>query len=524
MYCLVVNYTKYYEFLIETSDDLDIRLYDEHMQLVDFQYLENQHGYAHIIKQLTKDKTYYFRVAYSNKNSNGTINIKIVSRNTTYLGIGKNDLLINTYNNISEYVYVNNQGEGFYKFYFNTNINMSYAEGTLEIYSDENRTSLLNKYGSTEIEEAAMTYNGEKELYVYLPANGRYYLDINLLNKNYLSANITVEKIEKEKINYQDRITSTSLDELFTNKTETDYFKEIVISHSSKMELDIMTNGTINRNIPVYIFKKYCDDEHGNNYYSINLELYDYITSTEKYPVFTVILSAGTYYIGYSDNTNNVSIQFMLSRKVSENLNIDSTLVTDPARDQGFHLGSEVTLNNGILLGDTITEGFTRNIYLMVEDRLREPMSRLEYDWYSSDESIAKVTAYGTVLAMQVDRDKEVTIYAVLKVDPSIVYRKTFTILNDTSNEEIVITCDMSFSYSLKNGKYKLELNDSNSPYPMIQYYDWSVFIPCQENGINVSMNYWGIITATEPGNAIITGVYQINTRVKIVIYLKVVE
>ena len=204
MYCLVVNYTKYYEFLIETSDDLDIRLYDEHMQLVDFQYLENQHGYAHIIKQLTKDKTYYFRVAYSNKNSNGTINIKIVSRNTTYLGIGKNDLLINTYNNISEYVYVNNQGEGFYKFYFNTNINMSYAEGTLKIYSDENRTSLLNKYGSTEIEEAAMTYNGEKELYVYLPANGRYYLDINLLNKNYLSANITVEKIEKEKINYQD--------------------------------------------------------------------------------------------------------------------------------------------------------------------------------------------------------------------------------------------------------------------------------------------------------------------------------
>ena len=41
---------------------------------------------------------------------------------------------------------------------------MSYAEGTLKIYSDENRTSLLNKYGSTEIEEAAMTYNGEKEI------------------------------------------------------------------------------------------------------------------------------------------------------------------------------------------------------------------------------------------------------------------------------------------------------------------------------------------------------------------------
>ena len=45
-------------------------------------------------------------------------------------------------------------------------------------------------------------------------------------------------------------------------------------------------------------------------------------------------------------------------------MELDGTLVTDPARNQGFPLGSEVTFNNGALLGNTITEGFTRNLYI----------------------------------------------------------------------------------------------------------------------------------------------------------------
>ena len=152
-------------------------------------------------------------------------------------------------------------------------------------------------------------------------------------------------------------------------------------------------------------------------------------------PVFTVILNPGTYYIGYSDNFDKVQIQFALRRKVNTDLNIDGTLVTDPARNQGFPLGSEVTFNNGSLLGNTITEGFTRNLYLMVEDRLRDPMSRLDYDWYSSNENVAKVTKYGTVLALNVIENTTVTIYAINKDDPSIVYKKDFIILKETKTD-----------------------------------------------------------------------------------------
>ena len=69
-----------------------------------------------------------------------------------------------------------------------------------------------------------------------------------------------------------------------------------------------------------------------------------------------------------------------------------------------------VLFNNGLCDNYTITEGFTRSIYLMVEDRLRDPMSRLEYEWYSSNESVVTVSSYGTVLARQVEIDTTVKI------------------------------------------------------------------------------------------------------------------
>ena len=85
----------------------------------------------------------------------------------------------------------------------------------------------------------------------------------------------------------------------------------------------------------------------------------------------------------------------------------------------------------------------------MVEDRLQEPISRLDYDWYSSNENIAKVTSYGTVLALNVERDTEVSIYAINKVDPTIVYRKEITILKETSSG--VGKVDLTGSYSINS-------------------------------------------------------------------------
>lgn len=122
MYELHVNYTKNYEFRINSNNALDVRLYDEHMQLIDVLNLNSGLNYVHFIEKLYITNIYYLRVAYNNEENIGTINIKIVSRTTAYIGVGSNDILLNSHNYNdgiylnNYYYYINNRGVGFYKF------------------------------------------------------------------------------------------------------------------------------------------------------------------------------------------------------------------------------------------------------------------------------------------------------------------------------------------------------------------------------------------------------------------------
>ena len=193
----------------------------------------------------------------------------------------------------------------------------------------------------------------------------------------------------------------------------------------------------------------------------------------------------------------------------------------DPA-GPGYNPGSEVKFNKGLRNNYKITEGFTRNLFFVLEDFYT--YSRLDFDWYSSNENVATVSDFGTVFAKNVSSTQTVTIYAVYKEDPSLIYYRTFSVVDDTSDERIVITCNMSYSYSEENGEYQIELQDNNSPYPWIQYYNWSVYVPCQETNITCSMNMWGEITASGPGYATLTGTYTINPRVTIIINLTITE
>ena len=523
LYKLNVNCSKSYKINANSSKTINIIIYDANMNVIS--------SGSNTLTQFLGCGIYYISFEFDDTNASGTFEIGISltwTSSNILLNKGtnniKNSMHLNNENVYHcSYKYLNNQGEGFYRFSLNVGSNIILPEGTIKIYSNINKTELLNRYGSTGINEQTITYNGENELYVFLPENGYYYIDVVLPKSTYSLITLTIEQVEKNDINYQNRLATIGFDELFDNKTVTNYFEEVTISHRSKIELDIVTSGTINRNIPIYIFEKHRDPgyEPGDNHYYLVLEYTNNITSLNSGPVFTVILNPGTYYIGYSDNFDKVQIQFALRRKVNTDLNIDGTLVTDPARNQGFPLGSEVTFNNGSLLGNTITEGFTRNLYLMVEDRLRDPMSRLDYDWYSSNENVAKVSKYGTVLALNVSENTTVTIYAINKDDPSIVYKKDFIILKETKTEQIVIECNMSYSYSEENGMYTLELDFTNSPYPYIGYYVWD--IECF-NGINVDMEHHGLVSSTGPGEALLTANYTLNMRIFLKIHLIITE
>lgn len=258
---------------------------------------------------------------------------------------------------------------------------------------------------------------------------------------------------------------------------------------------------------------------------------YSVITNSINVGYFDRNGDFGTIQIPYGiklNDTGGLVESNVLNRsfKIAQSLAMGQKFINE----QGIDITNKVNVAYPAFYGsDMDTNAFCYYDYnlqsgLMCIGGLRDPMSRLDYDWYSNNENVAVVSQYGTVLAKPVDSNTIVTIYAVLKKDPSVVYRATFTILNDTSEEIIEIECNMSYSFSEKNGYYNFELNDSNCPYPMIQYYDWIIFVPCQENDISVTMGAWGYITASGPGIAIITGTYEFNPRVTIIINLSITE
>lgn len=523
LYKLNVDCSKSYKINANSLNNVDIIIYDSNMNVVSSD--------SNTITQFLGCGTYYISFEFNNINDSGIIEISItltwLSTNIPLSsGINniKNSMHLNSGNIYHcSYEYLHNQGEGFYRFSLNFGNNRILPEGAIKIYSDRNRTTLLSRYTISGINKQAVNDNGENEIYLYLPGNSYYYIDIVLPKSTYTLITLTIEEIENKDINYLNRLDSSGFDVIFEDKTSTSYFEKVTISHRSKIELDIVTSGTINRNIPICIFEiqEAPGSRPGDEYSYIVSRLTDSITSINRSPIFTIILNPGTYYIGYSDNLDNASISFSLRRKVNIDLNINGTLATDPALNQGFPLGSEVTFNDGALLGNTITEGFTRNLYLMVEDRLRDPMSRLEYDWYSSNENVAIVTKYGTVLALNVNENTTVTIYAINKDNPSIVYKKDFVILKETKTEQIVIECNMSYSYSEENGMYTLELDFTNSPYPYIGYYVWDIE---SFNGISVDMEHYGLIYSTGPGEALLTANYILNMRIFLKIHLTITE
>ena len=521
LYILNIDCAKTYKILADASSDVNIKIYKDDLTKI---YDDNNISYPYLNVGM-----YYLSVEYVDETSSGDINLNLTLRwntNDTDLTMGSNDIksaLHKTTNDLYHgyFELIVTRSNSVYKFTFNAGNNIVYPEGCIKVYNGYDRTNLMTRLGGNSL---AKTETNENQMYVFFNTdNTRCNITIELPYDTYNSITFEVEEIDDYQTDYLNSLASVCFDEILSNRTAQSTFKEVTISHRSKIQLDIVTSGTITDNIPIYIISKELEGglDIGVVSYVLTTKLSECITIDHSGPVFTSILDPGTYYIGYTKNNNNVNISFALKRLVNQELNIGGTLVADPANDLGFIAGSEVTLNGGSFRGNTITEGFTRHLYLMVENVLEEPMSRLEYDWYSSNENAAKVTAYGTVLALNVNADTDVTIYAVNKDDPSRVYLKTFTIKKETETDPIFISCEMSYSYAQENGNYTLELDFSNSPFPYLAYYDYSIE---DNDNIGAAIVGFGFMYSNRPGTVEITLNYRLNRRVFIYITLTITE
>lgn len=214
-------------------------------------------------------------------------------------------------------------------------------------------------------------------------------------------------------------------------------------------------------------------------------------------------------------NGNN---QIDIKVNISFTLTSDFTILLDPSNVSEALIGSEVRLNGGLNLGTTITEGFTRNAFL---DSSAPSSSRLDYEWTSSNENIATISQYGSILAIspgttiiQAFHQNGLYGYLIVEViEETKTNTENFTITTDLRQDSLVGTYVSSGKgivggNDLEIGYTRLISLTSDSPCTIIQNYIWS------SSNINIAtVSSFGTITGISSGTVTITGIYRYNNR-----------
>jgi hypothetical protein len=288
------------------------------------------------------------------------------------------------------------------------------------------------------------------------------------------------------------------------NGAQGDAIKFFSLGQAGKFQISFTTTN-LNQDVLFVLFKR----NSSSAFSGLDVIASDYYNSS-----FTLDmnLDAGEYYIGYFDNFNNSNITINLKRLITSYGG--DVLVTDPTNK--LIAGSEVVLNGGKRGENTITSGFTRIIYFDQYNGNAPSVSRLDYYWFSSNESVATVSDYATVLALPVRQDTTVKIMAVYKYDSSIVFIKEFVIKKETSTTPITINHAIIIR---KNVYTSIDLTNVNVPINILQFYEWESLNPHL-----ISVNYLGQLYATTTGTAVIKGTYFHNNRVKIYLSITIIS
>lgn len=518
-YELNVTYEKNYEFIFTSTSGIDITLYDENLNEISYVNFSSTNNKVHFIKNLNVG-TYYLRTKYINEDNTGTINTKIISRNTAYLGIGENDILINSYNGFRDYNFTNQNKPGFFKFAFvgekEDGSLIVYPSNAIKIYNDSNKTQLLQKFDLGGYDNSASLKQNEDNMYVYLPRIGYFYLDVNLNTAGLKSLKLVITEATSNNLNLFDLSENTNETISVINETKKgDYFKALHLKQTGKFTINFNYSGIQSNNILVVLTKQNYDET--TKAYSLDTKVIAFLNIDNPTYTYSASLEDGMYYIGYFNKADTSTVTTTFKRLVTQSGS--EVLVTDP--DQGTLCGSQINIIemnhlNKSYRENYITVGFTRLIYPDYNYGISP--SRLDYNWYSSNTSIATVTNYGTVLGKSLGNVK---IMAVLKSDPSKVYIKEFTIIEDISYNTVEVhsTYTVKYSRDVVDGKFHFDMEKINCPYPWLQDYTWNLNNNCHNDSFSASMDHWGDITINGTGCFTLTGIYNVNRKYKVIIH-----
>ncbi len=518
VYKLNVECPKSYKITSTATSLVRMSIYNANMNLID--------GSTNELIVYLNPGIYYIDIRFDDDLASGTITTKYELR-WPHTGWEveyneDNDVLthlhqmgLNEYKN--QLKYYNNNGAGFYEFTLNgtliDDVSPYYPEGAITIYSNSSRSNILTKFSGYPVE--AKTSENINRMVVYLPSSGYFYIDINMASNELASLDLRINPVTSQEINlFNLSLTSNEYINIFNETTHGEYFQKLIINQTGKFTFSTSYSGFQNNTL--FILTKLEYDKITNTY-SLVVKIIDELHAKDYPEPKTLNLEEGIYYIGYYNKNDNQPLNVEITRHVT--LSGSHILMTDP--ESGALCGSQINtieMNSQVKSYNElfITKSFTRIIYPNYNYIYDTSSSRLDYYWYSSNESIATVTDYGTVLGKNVGTVK---IMAVLKEDPSKVFIKEFTIIEDAGTDPLIVNSTLTVNYSeTDSGTFRLALEEVNCPYPWFQDYSWSLFIPEQENALTVYLDEWGNIAVNQVGGFVLTGSYLKNNRITVII------
>lgn len=512
-YKISISSNSAYIFKIHTNQECVFNIYDNNYNYISKLELNNSNG-CYFYKYHLDIGEYFINFYYLNNSESANINIEIYKTTClTYQITDTNNEILPYFHLINSNTYVSHlyymsEYNGFYKVKLEVMLDdgtfYECNENAISIYDNIDKSYLINKYSFLDNNSFASNRSYINEIVFYINPK-IYYIDIHLPYDNYNYINISIEPVEYECVNLFELPSNNDII-LFNYLPMFHYDNIVKFEFKQSLKLSICANGFYTGKFVIVQEKvDHC------NCLELTIILNDTINSMYNR---TLSLENGIYYIGFINaSMPNNSICYI--ERVLTDYG-DGFLLPDSI-DAPLY-GTEVTLNNGDYNSNEITQGFTRLINLYNKE------SRLNYYWYSSNESVARVTDFGTIMALSVTVDTPVLIMAVNKNDPSKTYVKEFIIKTDrlsSVENPLLYYIDLYVSIDDIDNALKINLNNYNVPINWLQYYLWT----CEDD--NILINEYGIITINQYNideSYLIIGDYILNSRVKIYINLVITD
>lgn len=235
-----------------------------------------------------------------------------------------------------------------------------------------------------------------------------------------------------------------------------------------------------------------------------------------------------------SSFNSNFLIETNLFYEISKTV----TLITDKEGNNSSLLGTEVILNQGLYESNVITTGFSRCMFL-------EPNAysviRQNYFWFSTNDEVAEVSNFGTVLAKKAG---VTIIYCIYKYDFTVIGMYRILVVEDNDSNSVYLNYGLDvrnngdssgtevdlnggIKYSIGNHTEIITIGEgytryiclgNDSPSQILQHFVW------ESNSECVYVSQFGTILGMKKSDeyCTITGTYKFNSKFKVIINISV--